>query len=128
MAKDFDFSGLWHSSYQYVNALEPEGNISEHDVKMYKTGNQVVLQSIPNEEKSYLVARLTFDPSLNLLTGTWEEQTSPAGKYKGQVYYGAGQLLLESNSKRMHGKIVVYNHEMHIIAGDWDIVLSDKEG
>jgi len=118
-----DFSGLWHNKYTYYNDIETSGT-SEHDIKIYKTGNQLVLQSVPNQEDSYFVARLTLDG--DLLTGTWQEQTSPTGKYKGQIYYGAAQLIRNEGGKRMHGKMVMINHELEIITGDWEVVKTDK--
>lgn len=123
MANDIDFSGVWHSSYHYVNKQEPDGNTSEHDVKIYQTGNQVVMQSVPNKEDSYLFLRLTLDG--NILTGTWNEQTSPTGNYKGQHYYGAVQLFVEPDGKHIRGKHVSYNHDMKIMSGDWEITRTD---
>lgn len=117
MADTHDFSGLWHSKYTYHNDIESSG-VSEHEIKIYKTGNQVVLQSVPNKEKSYFVARLTIDE--NSLIGTWQEHSSPTGKYKGQIYYGAAQLLID-NDQKMHGKVIMINHELKIITGDWEV-------
>lgn len=118
MAEAFDFSGLWHSAYTYVNKSEPKGGVSEHDVKLYKTGNQLVMQSVPNEEGSYLVIRVTQDD--NILTGTWQEQSSPTGTYKGQTYYGAVQFLVEKDG-HIRGKSVLFNQEMEIITSDWEL-------
>jgi hypothetical protein len=125
MAQSFDFSGVWHSKYTYKNALEPQGGASQHDVRMYKMGNQIVVQSTPNAEGSYLIMRLTLDD--NLLTGTWNEQTSPTGLYKGQNYYGAVQLIIDPDGNRIHGKNSLYNHEMEIISGDWEMVRTNKK-
>lgn len=125
MAKDFDFSGLWHSAYEYTNKLEPEGNLSEHDVKLHRTGKQLVMQSVP-EADSYFVARLTLDENLRILTGTWEEETSPSGTYKGEVYYGTGQLLIDPDGNTLHGKVTVYNHELEIICGNWKLTRIHK--
>lgn len=125
MAQDYDFSGIWHSAYHYVNSMEPNGAVSEHDVKIHRTGNQVVMQSLPNEEGSYLFLRLTLDG--DLLTGTWNEETSPTGDYKGQRYYGALQLLIDPDGKHIRGKHASYNHEMQIINGDWELTRTDKK-
>jgi len=124
MAKEFDFSGIWHSDYHYRNSMSPDGAISKHDVKIYQTGNQVVMQSVPNKEGSYLLLRLTLDG--NLLTGTWNEETSPSGDYEGQIYYGAVQLLIQPDGKSIKGKHASYNHEMEIISGDWELTRTDK--
>jgi len=125
LTKNFDFSGLWNSQFTYVNKLEPEGGVSEYDVKIYQTGNQLVLQSIPGPTENYFVARLTLDDKI--LTGTWQEDASPTGVYKGQIYYGAGQLLIDSSGESMHGKIVEYNNDMEIITGDWKLTRTGQE-
>ena len=114
---EIDLSGTWHSKYTFHNDIEDNG-VSEHDVQIHKTGNQVIMQSVPNEEGSYLIMKLTLDDKL--LTGTWREETSPTGKYKRQTYYGAVQLKVES-SNRIAGKHVCENHALEIIAGDWEL-------
>jgi hypothetical protein len=120
MADAYDFSGTWNCRFKYVNKLEPEGGVSEYTIKIHKTGNQLVFQSVPGPTKNYFVARLTQDD--NILTGTWQEDASPTGQYEGRVYSGAGQLLIDSSGTAMHGKIVEYNNDMDIITGDWDVV------
>src|SRR3989337_616318 len=47
MTKQFDFSGIWHSTYHFISTLKgSEGQpvTSEHDVKWYQTGNQLIGQ------------------------------------------------------------------------------------
>lgn len=124
MSEDFDFSGVWRSTFGYVNKLEPEGGTSEYDVKIYKTGNQLVVQSIPSPLENYFVARLTLNDQF--LTGSWQEQAQPKGTYKGQVYNGVGMLKIDASGKAMRGKIVEYNNDMEIIAGDWELTRTNK--
>jgi len=119
MANTFDFSGVWNSKFHYINKLEPEGGVSEYDVKIYQTGNLIIFQSIPGPTGNYFVARMTLDNDIRLLTGTWQEQAAPEGVYKGQLYYGAGQLMFDQSGDTMSGKIVEYNNDMEIITGDW---------
>jgi hypothetical protein len=119
MANKYDFSGMWECKFTYVNANEPEGGVSEYNVKVYQTGNQLVLQSVQSKLGNYFVARLTLDGEF--LTGTWQEQAQPDGQYKGQIYNGVGMLRIDASGDAMKGKIVEYNNDMDIIAGDWNI-------
>lgn len=115
---DFDFSGDWNTKFTWVNSTEPEGGVSEYDIKIHKTGNQVVMQSIPSPLGNYFVARLTLDEKF--LTGSWQEQAQPDGLYKGQIYNGVGMLKLD-DSGTLRGKIIEYNNDMEITVGDWEV-------
>jgi hypothetical protein len=117
--QQFDFSGTWKSVFTYVNSTEPDGGVSEYEVRLHQTGSQLVMQSVPGPTGNYFVARLTLDGSI--LTGTWQENASPTGMYEGRIYNGAGQLLIDEGGATMRGKIVEYNNDMDIITGDWKL-------
>jgi hypothetical protein len=119
-----DFSGVWNSRFGWVNSLEPQGNISEYDVIIYQNGNQLVMQSVPNELGNYFVARLSLNDEF--LNGTWQEQAQPQGEYSGQIYNGVGMLKIDKSGNMMCGKIVEYNNDMEIVSGDWKIVRSHQ--
>jgi hypothetical protein len=120
MAKDFDFSGIWHSTYHFTSTAKPGNFTSEYDVKMLKTGNQLVVQSLPNEGGSYILLRLTVDG--RILTGTWHEQTEPEGDFKGATYYGALQLIVAEDGQAITGQYVVCNRKFQIQSGIWEMV------
>ena len=54
-----------------------------------------------------------------VLTGTWTEETNPAGYYHGAVYHGAIQLLLEPTGRRMTGKWVGFGRDFDLNTGPW---------
>lgn len=125
MAKDSnDFSGTWHATYWYPSNEHVGDDPSEYDMKAHVSGKTVVLQSLPNEEKSYMLVHLTIDDGV--ATGTWHETTSPTGAFKGARYSGAGQLVVHENGN-MEGKWAGagYDHklgEMRVYSGNWEIV------
>jgi hypothetical protein len=125
MAKDYDFSGIWHSVYDYTSSSKPGRFKSESDVKVLKAGNQVVVQSIPNEYGDYFLMRLTLDG--RILTGSWHEQTSPKGPYKGVAYYGAIQLIISEDGNTLAGKWAAFDREMNVRADDWTITRTKTE-
>jgi len=120
VAQDLDFSGSWHSKYHYTSTAKEGRFTSEYDVKMYRTGNQLVIQSLPNENEDYILLRLSVDG--RFLTGTWYEQTSPTGDYEGVSRYGALQLIVDEDGQAMHGKWVGFNRKMYVQGDDWEIV------
>ena len=76
-------------------------------------------QSLPNSLQSLL----TFDLSVtdSVATGTWIERTSPTGYYKGAVYRGAIQLLIDPTRTKMTGKWLGFDKESNINAGGWEL-------
>lgn len=125
MADEFDFSGIWHAKYHYTSSAKPGRFVSEYDVKILNVGNQVIMQSVPNEFGDYVLLRLTQDG--RILTGTWHEQTSPKGPYKGVAYYGAIQLIVSEDGNTISGKWVAFDRTMHVRSDDWELTRGEKK-
>ena len=70
-------------------------------------------------------SRVMIDLTANgqVLTGTWTEETNPAGYYHGAVYHGAIQLLLEPTGRRMTGKWVGFGRDFDLNTGPWSLEL-----
>ena len=120
MAKDYDFSGVWRSTYRYIShSRGNEPHESEHYVTLHKKGNQLVVESLPTPDGSYVLLRLTLDG--RVATGTWEEQTSPTGYYKGVRFYGAIQLVLDDAGTTFKGKWVGHDRNLNTNANDWEL-------
>lgn len=124
MAEGFDISGIWHSTYRYPSSSRKGVFVGEHDVQLFGAGNEIVIQSLPNDTGSYLLLRLVLDG--RLLTGTWYEYTSPGGHYKGAMYYGGIQLVLDEDRNTLRGKWVGHTKDMTVESGDWEIVRAKK--
>jgi hypothetical protein len=119
------FTGLWQCTYWYPNNAGTGDDPSEYRMRSYQTGDTVVLESLPNEEKSYMLVRLHIDN--DIATGNWHESTSPTGEFKGAIYSGAGQLMVDPATHRMEGQWAVagYDHDeqkMRIYSGAWEII------
>lgn len=61
----------------------------------------------------------------NVITGTWTERTSPDGYYRGAVYHGAIQLLMDPTAKKMTGKWVGFGRRMDMNTGVWELMFRD---
>ena len=117
MAKDYDFSGIWRSSYRYKagnKTLE-----TEHYVTMYRKGNQLIVESMQNTEESYMMARFSLDG--RIATGSYQSQNSPRSSTKGALYYGAAQLILDPNGKALRGKGVGFDGKLEIKVTNWEL-------
>lgn len=117
-----DFSGIWHSSYTYTSSRREGVFTSEYDVNIYRRGDHLIIESLPNEEKSYLIMRLSLNlPDGRIATGTFEEYTSPTGPYEGSICPGAVQLILSEDGNTWQGKYIAYSRSMAVFANEWTI-------
>lgn len=96
------FEGVWLSRYQYYSSGRGESFAGQHFVVLLQHGDRLTARSLPGSAASSLSLDLTVDGSV--ITGTWVEQTEPAGYYRGARYHGAIQLLAEPTGRRMAGK------------------------
>lgn len=123
--QDFDFSGTWHSTYTFTTPSPDADFTDEYDVQIHRAGNQVIIQSLPNDKGSYILLRLTLDG--RILTGTWYEQTEPTGHYKGVTYYGPLQLVMDEDGNAMRGQWLGVDEHMKMQGGEQTITrVSEK--
>ena len=118
------YVGLWHCRYWYPSNDHDGEDISEYYVRAYPRGREFVLESLPNKEKSYIFIRMSADN--RLATGNWEEHTSPTGDFKGAIYSGAFQLLVDKEKRRMEGMWAGVGHDYElkkarIYTGRWEM-------
>ncbi len=111
--------GVWHSKYVYYSDGRGQQFEGEHYVVLRQRGHQVSAQSLPNFLESVLTLDLVPDGSI--LTGTWMERTSPTGYYKGSVYHGAIQLLVDPTMRSMTGQWLGFDKKSNIDSGLWEL-------
>ena len=118
-AGDGRLAGVWHSQYVYYSSGRQEEFVGQHYVVLNRQENQISGQSLPNSLNSLLTLDLCLADSV--ATGTWIERTSPTGYYKGAVYRGAIQLLIDPTGTKMTGQWLGFNKESSINSGDWKL-------
>jgi hypothetical protein len=91
--EDDKFAGIWRSRYVYYSSGREKKAESEHYVVFRYQNRRLVGQSLPNSLDSRVRLDLSVDGSI--ATGTWSERTSPSGYYKGAIYHGSIQLLID---------------------------------
>lgn len=114
-----EFSGIWHSRYVYPSTGRGKLFAGEHYVVLRQQDNRVVGQSVQHSTGSSLKLELAVEKAV--ATGTWREQTSPTGYYKGVVYHGTSQFVVDPAGRRMHGMWIGFARDFTINSGEWTL-------
>jgi hypothetical protein len=122
--QDDTFSGTWNCWHWYPSKDDAGEDTTKNRMKAYQKGRDVVFESEPNEEGSYMFVRLSIDG--DVATGTWYETSSADGTFEGAMYSGAGQLIVDADKKHMEGLWagMGYDHaadKKRIYTGRWKL-------
>ena len=119
-------TGIWRSRYEYVSSGRGDQTFaSEHYVVIIQHGDRAQLRSLPDSAPGRLMMDLTINGQV--VTGTWTEETDPAGYYQGAVYHGAIQFLLEPSGHRLTGKWVGFGRNFDLNTGPWVLQLESAD-
>jgi hypothetical protein len=128
---DNEFSGIWCCRYWFPSNANPgDEEPSEYQVTIQRRGNTLVLESLPNQEQSYMLVKLVVDGTV--VGGNWQEHTSPHGEFKAMIYSGLVQLLYDKDKKEMNGMWVGIgrdheNDAAAIYSGRWEVAYLGEE-
>jgi hypothetical protein len=115
-------TGIWRSRYEFVSSGRGGQTYSSvHLCLILQHGDRLQLRSLPGSAPSRLGMELAADGMA--ITGTWKEATNPDGYYRGSIYSGAIQLLLDPTGHRMSGRWLGYGREFEINDGPWVLEL-----
>lgn len=114
-----ELAGIWYSRYVYHSSGQDKELEGEHYVVLRQHSGRLVGQSLPHSAGSRLKLDLTMDGSI--ATGTWIEQTSPNGYYKGATYHGMVQLIVSPMGRAMSGRWVGFGRNIKINSGEWEL-------
>jgi hypothetical protein len=96
-----DFSGQWSLTCWHPSSDDSTEEENRYEGALHTREHGIVFESKPNEDGSYMLARITVDG--NLATGSWHSGTPPKSDFNGMMYSGAGQLLLSDDGNTMEG-------------------------
>lgn len=116
---DDDLAGIWHSRYVYPSTGRGKSFSGEHYVVLRQHDNRLVGQSLQHSTGSRL--RLELATEKAVATGTWREQTSSTGYYKGAVYHGTLQLVVDPAGRHMNGMWLGFGRDFTINSGEWTL-------
>ncbi|OLB79998.1 MAG: transcriptional regulator [Actinobacteria bacterium 13_2_20CM_2_71_6] len=119
-----NYSGVWLSRYEYFSSGRDATFVGLHYVVILQHGDRLTVRSLPGSSDSALTMDVTVDG--NVITGTWVEQTTQAGYYRGARYHGAIQMLAEPTGRRIVGKWVGFGKQMDVNTGPWELVFQDS--
>lgn len=130
-AQNETLSGTWYCRHWYPSMDDSGEDTTENRMECHQQGNNLVLQSEPNEEGSYMFVRLTLDD--DVATGTWYESTSESGTFEGAQYSGAGQLLVAEDRQSMEGQWAGVGLDRpagkrRVYTGRWMLTRQSSEG
>ena len=120
-----DMPDKWKLTHWYPSNNHEGEDSDEHEMKSYWHESTLILESLPQDNGSYMLARLHLQD--NVATGNWYENASLTGEYKGAQYSGAGQLIVDPTTHHMEGLWAGagYNHDsnkLQVYSGRWKIV------
>lgn len=114
-------TGIWLSRYEYPSTSRGRLYVSRHFVVLIQYGARIVIRSTPGS-----ASRMKIDASLTgrVLTGTWAEETDPAGYYEGAVYHGALQVTGNTAGDAFNGTWVGFGKQPgEFNTGAWSLKL-----
>jgi hypothetical protein len=114
-----ELSGIWHSRYVYPSTGRARRLQGEHYVVLRQQGSTLIGQSLSNSTGSRLRLELAVERSV--ATGTWREQTSPTGYYRGAAYHGTLQLVVDPAGRHMRGLWLGFGRDFTINSGEWTL-------
>lgn len=117
-----DLSGLWKSKYTYHSSSRDGDFDSEHVMRLHQNGAKLIAETTP-ENSSYVLMKLTREG--NVLSGSWQEQTEPGGHYKGAIYHGVLQMVVDSGGKHIRGKWAGFDSDGNVNTGPWELSRSE---
>lgn len=115
-------TGVWLSRYEFFSSGRDETFESKHHVLVMEHGERLTVESLPGASTT-TGSSLSLDLARtgNVITGSWREQTGTDGYYRGAVYHGALQMLVELTGRRMAGKWVGFGKDFDVNTGPWEL-------
>ena len=124
-----DYTGSWHIRYWYPSNDNPgTEETSEYNAAATQTGHEVVFQSTPTDDGSYLLLKLSVDNVY--AAGSWTEDTAPKGQFGGMIYSGVVQLIVEDDGRKLRGIWAGVGREVEtnqpdVYSGRWEMTRQD---
>ncbi|TDP96591.1 hypothetical protein [Labedaea rhizosphaerae] len=91
---------------------------------MRQSGSRLLAESVPADNGSVLALDLTVNGTV--ATGTWSERTATDGYYRGAVYHGAIQLVIDPMGKAMSGKWIGFDRQFNVNSDVWELRWVEK--
>lgn len=125
------FAGEWFFYHWYPSVDDAKEEYDEYRMHAQQIGHELVLESEPQKNGSYMLVRLTIDG--RLANGTWYENAALNGPFDGMTYSGAGQMIVSKDEQRLVGKwagvgIDRKAKDLDVYIGKWELRRKPLEG
>lgn len=115
-------TGIWESRCFYHSGSRGEDLVDVAHMVLIHAGDKIAANTI--EGSGLDGGKTSMDLGLrgNVVTGTWEETTGAESYYRGQVFHGAVQLLVDASGARMKGAWTGFGRDFDVNTGPWELI------
>jgi hypothetical protein len=113
-----ELAGLWDSRYTFSSTGRGVELSHTYQIGLRVDRGKLIGRSLPTELGTL---ELELAAAGLLITGSWTEHTSPTGYYRGAVYHGVLQLVLDPTGRSMTGQWLGPDRHFTINAGPWTL-------
>jgi len=111
-----ELAGDWISRYTYFSTGRNAEFEGLHDIRLRAEGGRLIGRSEATPTGSI---ELDLRADGLLVTGSWTERTAPSGYYRGAVYHGIVQLVVDPVGRSMVGRWLGPDKHFAINSGRW---------
>jgi hypothetical protein len=113
-----ELAGGWTSRYSYFSTGRDAEYEGEHRIRLRTDGDRLVGLSEPTPTGTL---ELDLRADGLLVTGSWTERTAPDGYYRGAVYHGVLQMVVDPDGRSMVGRWLGPDKHSTINSGRWTL-------
>jgi hypothetical protein len=111
-----ELAGDWTSRYTYFSSGRDAEFEGVHSITLRAGGRRLTGRS---EQTTTGCVELDLRADGLLVTGSWTERTAPSGYYRGAVYHGILQLVVDPVGRSMVGRWLGPDKHFAINSGRW---------
>lgn len=113
-----ELAGAWISTYRYVSTGRQAELENSHRIELRARHGRLVGRS-----ELTPIGDLDLDLGIEgtLVTGAWTERTTPTGYYRGAVYHGVVQMVLDPAGRTMTGRWLGADNQFAVNSGSWTL-------
>ncbi len=114
-------TGAWDSRYTYSSTSRDTEHEGRHRVHLRLDHGRLVGRSEPGAVGS---VELDLRADGLLVSGAWTERTAREGHYRGAIYHGVLQLVVDPTGRSMTGRWLGPDKHLAVGTGTWTLVRS----
>lgn len=113
-----ELEGVWVSRYSFFSTGRDQDVEGVHRIALMSDVDRLTGVSDPTPTGS---VELDLIVGGTIVTGTWTERTAADGYYRGAVYRGVLQLVLDPTGRSMAGRWLGADKTLTVNSGPWTL-------